>query len=45
MIDEQNHRSDGKIFGVGDTEDAPLANFPMASYCQRLADTEYPDDL
>lgn len=45
MIDEQNHRSDGKIFGVGDTEDAPLANFPMASFCQRLSDTEYPDDL
>ncbi|MCM5705063.1 MoaF C-terminal domain-containing protein [Larsenimonas salina] len=44
MIDEQNHRSDGKIFGVGDTEDAPLANFPMASYCQRLNDTEYPDE-
>lgn len=45
MVDEQNHRSDGKIFGVGDSEDAPLANFPMASYCQRLSDTEYPDDL
>ncbi|MCZ0927570.1 molybdenum cofactor biosynthesis F family protein [Halomonas janggokensis] len=45
MVDERNHRSDGKIFGVGDTEDAPLANFPMASYCQRLTDTEYPDDL
>ncbi|ODC02281.1 molybdenum cofactor biosynthesis protein F [Terasakiispira papahanaumokuakeensis] len=44
MIDEQNHRSDGKIFGVGDTEDAPLANFPMASYCQRLNETEYPDE-
>lgn len=45
MVDEMNHRSDGKIFGVGDTEQAPLSNFPVASYCQRLGVMEYPDDL
>ncbi|WP_445620253.1 MoaF C-terminal domain-containing protein [Kushneria sp. Sum13] len=44
MIDEQNHRSDGKIFGVGDTEEAPLANFPVASFCHRLNETEYLDE-
>ncbi len=45
MVDRLSHRSDGKIFGVGDTEDAPLSNFPVASYCQCLSVTEYPDDL
>ncbi len=45
MIDEQNHRSDGKIVGVGDTEDVPLSNFPVASYCQRLSNNQYPEDL
>ena len=45
MIDEKNHRSDGKIVGVGDTEDMPLSNFPVASYCQRLSTIQYPKDL
>jgi hypothetical protein len=44
MIDLQNHRSDGKIFGyAGDSFDA-LSNFPVSSYCDLLNVTEYGDD-
>lgn len=45
MIDEVAHRSDGKICGLGDTQEAPLSNFPVASYCERLNTAEYPNDL
>lgn len=41
VIDLQQHRSDGKIYGyAGDTFDA-LSNFPVASYCRLLNVTEY----
>jgi hypothetical protein len=40
MIDQQ-HRSDGKIFGYeGGSFDA-LANFPVSSYCRVVNRTEY----
>lgn len=45
MIDEVNNRSDGKICGLGEKQGDPVANFAMASYCQTLSVTEYPDDL
>ncbi|WP_437882230.1 molybdenum cofactor biosynthesis F family protein [Pseudomonas sp. LRF_L74] len=44
MIDLQNHRSDGKIFGyAGDRFDS-LSNFPVASYCDLLNRTDYGDE-
>lgn len=44
VIDLQQHRSDGKIYGyAGDTFDA-LSNFPVASYCRQLNVTEYGED-
>lgn len=44
MIDMEQHRSDGKIFGyAGDSFDA-LSNFPVASYCDVLNRTAYGDE-
>lgn len=44
MVDLQQHRSDGKIFGyAGDSFDA-LSNFPVSSYCDLLNRTEYGDE-
>lgn len=44
VIDLQQHRSDGKIFGyAGDSFDE-LSNFPVASYCSVLNITEYGSD-
>jgi hypothetical protein len=39
----QQHRSDGKIFGYAGSSFDELSNFPVASYCQVLNQTEYPD--
>lgn len=43
MIDMQQHRSDGKIFGYADDGFGALSNFPVASYCDVLNRTEYGD--
>lgn len=44
MIDLQQHRSDGKIFGyAGDGAEA-LSNFAVSSYCDLLNRTEHGDD-
>lgn len=44
LIDLQQHRSDGKIFGYADASFDTLSNFPVSSYCQVLNHTEYSDD-
>lgn len=44
LIDLQQHRSDGKIFGYAGASFDALSNFPISSYCQVLNRTEYPDD-
>jgi hypothetical protein len=43
LIDLQQHRSDGKIFGYAGSSFDELSNFPVSSYCQVLNRTEYPD--
>lgn len=43
LIDLQQHRSDGKIFGYAGASFDELSNFPISSYCQVLNRTEYPD--
>ncbi|KPA94515.1 MULTISPECIES: molybdenum cofactor biosynthesis F family protein [Pseudomonas] len=43
LIDLQQHRSDGKIFGYAGASFDELSNFPVSSYCQVLNRTEYPD--
>ncbi|PPC74532.1 molybdenum cofactor biosynthesis protein F [Pokkaliibacter plantistimulans] len=43
MIDMQQHRSDGKIFGYAGGSFEQLANFPVASYCTLINTTEYQD--
>lgn len=43
LIDMQQHRSDGKIFGYASASFDELSNFPVSSYCQVLNRTEYPD--
>jgi len=43
LIDLQQHRSDGKIFGYAGASFDALSNFPVSSYCQVLNRTEYPD--
>lgn len=42
MIDLQQHRSDGKIFGYAGSGFDELSNFPVASYCDELNRTVYP---
>ena len=42
LIDLQQHRSDGKIFGYAGASFDALSNFPISSYCQVLNRTEYP---
>lgn len=44
LIDLQQHRSDGKIFGYAGSSFDALSNFPISSYCQVLNRTEYADD-
>ena len=44
LIDLQQHRSDGKIFGYAGASFDALSNFPISSYCQVLNHTEYPRD-
>ncbi|MGC6369125.1 molybdenum cofactor biosynthesis F family protein [Pseudomonas sp. K2I15] len=44
LIDLQQHRSDGKIFGYAGAAFDELSNFPISSYCQVLNRTEHPDD-
>ena len=44
LIDLQQHRSDGKIFGYAGASFDALSNFPISSYCQVLNRTEYPRD-
>ncbi|WNW11198.1 molybdenum cofactor biosynthesis F family protein [Pseudomonas sp. DTU_2021_1001937_2_SI_NGA_ILE_001] len=41
VIDLQQHRSDGKIFGYAGDRFDTLSNFPVASYCRVLNTTEY----
>ncbi|MDH2434347.1 molybdenum cofactor biosynthesis F family protein [Pokkaliibacter sp. MBI-7] len=41
MIDLQQHRSDGKIFGYAGGSFDQLSNFPVASYCDLLNTTVY----
>lgn len=43
LIDLQQHRSDGKIFGYAGASFDEFSNFPVSSYCQVLNQTEYPD--
>ncbi|QLF93395.1 molybdenum cofactor biosynthesis F family protein [Pseudomonas sp. ABC1] len=43
MIDLQQHRSDGKIFGYASDGFDTLSNFPVSSYCDLLNRTEYGD--
>jgi len=44
LIDLQQHRSDGKIFGYANATFDELSNFPVSSYCQVLNRTEYPNE-
>ena len=41
MIDLQQHRSDGKIFGYQGADFDALSNFPVSSHCSVLNRTEY----
>ncbi|WP_374442316.1 molybdenum cofactor biosynthesis F family protein [Pseudomonas panipatensis] len=41
MIDLQQHRSDGKIFGYAGADFDALSNFPVSSYCDLLNRTVY----
>ena len=41
VIDLQQHRSDGKIFGYAGASFDELSNFPVSSYCQVLNRTDY----
>ena len=43
LIDLQQHRSDGKIFGYAEASFDEFSNFPVSSYCQVLNSTDYPD--
>ncbi|MXS18828.1 molybdenum cofactor biosynthesis F family protein [Pseudomonas oryzihabitans] len=42
LIDLDQHRSDGKIWGYSDADCQAWSNFPVASHCQVLNRTEYP---
>ncbi|GLZ85587.1 molybdenum cofactor biosynthesis protein F [Metapseudomonas resinovorans] len=42
LIDLENHRSDGKIFGYASGDFGELSNFPVSSHCSVLNRTEYP---
>ncbi|MGO3029103.1 molybdenum cofactor biosynthesis F family protein [Pseudomonas helleri] len=44
LIDMQQHRSDGKIFGYADGDFTTLSNFPVSSYCDVLNVTKYDAD-
>jgi len=44
LIDLQQHRSDGKIYGYADDSLNKLTNFRMASHCQVLNHTHYSDN-
>jgi len=41
LIDLEQHRSDGKIYGYADDSLSKLANFRMASHCELLNHTKY----
>jgi hypothetical protein len=43
LIDLQQHRSDGKIFGYAGASFDELSNFPVSSYCQNPQSHGYPD--
>lgn len=42
LIDLQQHRSDGKLFGYEGGSFDTISNFPISSYCSLLNVTEYP---
>lgn len=43
LIDLDQHRSDGKLWGYANRECTEQSNFPVASYCSVMHVIEYPD--